>query len=41
MIYIVKHGENQNYDKRITAVIFTLFLPVGRSVQSLYHFRQT
>jgi len=41
MIYIVKQGENQNYETGITAVIFTLFLTVARSVQSLYHFRQT
>lgn len=41
MIYIVKQGENQNYERGITAVIFTLFLTVARSVQSRYHFRQT
>jgi hypothetical protein len=41
MIYVAKQGDNQHYEERITAVIFTLFLPVGRSVRSMYHCRQT
>jgi hypothetical protein len=31
-MYIVEYGKNQSYEKRITAVIFTLFLPVARSI---------